>query len=56
MTNENQDFEELLTTVMENTLRPFKCVAIICDEIYYELFQGNFFKSIKAHVTFFIVN
>lgn len=54
--NENMDLEELLIAVMYNTLRPFKCVTIICDEIYYEFFQGAFFKSIKIHVTFFIVN
>lgn len=54
--NENLGLEELLIGIMYTTLRPFKCVAIICDEIYYEYFQGAFFKSIKAHVTFFIVN
>lgn len=53
---EQMDLETLLSDILRDTLKPFKCVTILCDRVYYDVFKGDIFKIVKIYVTFFMVN
>ncbi|XP_017773932.1 PREDICTED: glutamate receptor ionotropic, delta-2 [Nicrophorus vespilloides] len=55
VTEEKQDLERLLSDVLFNTLKPYKCIAILCDDVYYSIFKDHIFKKMGLFISYFFI-
>ncbi|GJQ83352.1 hypothetical protein Trydic_g18137 [Trypoxylus dichotomus] len=53
--NDEDDFTELILEILLNTLQPYKCVAIITDDVYYDVFKDVLFDKFGIYLTFFMI-
>lgn len=53
---ERKDFEHLIEHILHNALRPFKCVAVVTDPIYYNLFKQSLLGRSTVMLSFIMVN